>query len=165
MSLSETILKIRSPASIHSREKEIVVSVRLSHFDGFAWFCLGVVYHDCVLRCVITRIKETEVYFCAVYFLYDATQRGAFHDCVSTSLFNVRDRQRGIDILQTTIRTDRTSLSTSHRRNGMRCVFAQNYESDRDSNSSASLSLSWFRAKTQRIADTWDGTLRIPPLN
>ena len=42
---------------------------------------------------------------------------------------------------------------------GMRCVFAQNHESERDSNSSASLSLSWFRAKTQRIPDTWDGTL------
>ena len=43
----------------------------------------------------------------------------------------------------------------------MRCVFTQNYESERDSNISASLSLSWFRAKTQRIPDTWDGTLRV----
>ena len=42
----------------------------------------------------------------------------------------------------------------------MRCVFAQNYESERDSNISASLSLSWFRAKTQRIPDTWDGSLK-----
>ena len=42
---------------------------------------------------------------------------------------------------------------------GMRCVFAKNHESERDSNISASLSLSWFHAKTQRIPDTWDGTL------
>ena len=42
---------------------------------------------------------------------------------------------------------------------GMRCVFAQNHESERDSNISASLSLSSFREKTKRILDTWDGTL------
>ena len=42
----------------------------------------------------------------------------------------------------------------------MRCIFAQNYVNERDSNISASLSLSWFRAKTQRIPDTWDGTLK-----
>ena len=42
---------------------------------------------------------------------------------------------------------------------GMCCVFAQNHESERDSSISASLSLSWFCAKTQRIPDTWDGTL------
>ena len=42
----------------------------------------------------------------------------------------------------------------------MRCVFAQNHETERDRNISASLSLSRFRAKTQRIPDTWDGTLR-----
>ena len=44
---------------------------------------------------------------------------------------------------------------------GMRCVFAQTHESERDSSISASLSLSWFCAKTQRIPDTWDGTLRV----
>ena len=43
---------------------------------------------------------------------------------------------------------------------GMRCGFAQNHQSERDSNISASLSLSWFRVKTQRIPDTCDGTLR-----
>ena len=42
---------------------------------------------------------------------------------------------------------------------GMRCVFTQTHESERDSSISASLSLSWFYAKTQRIPDTWDGTL------
>ena len=42
---------------------------------------------------------------------------------------------------------------------GMRSVFAQNHESERDSSINASLSLSWFCAKTQRIPDTWDGTL------
>ena len=47
----------------------------------------------------------------------------------------------------------------------MRCVYAQNYESERDSNISTSLSLSWFRAKTQRIPDTWDGTLMDEPPN
>ena len=42
---------------------------------------------------------------------------------------------------------------------GMRCVFAQTHKSERDSSIIASLSLSWFCAKTQRIPDTWDGTL------
>ena len=37
---------------------------------------------------------------------------------------------------------------------------AKNHESERDSNISAFLSLSSFRAKTQRIPDTWDGTLK-----
>ena len=44
---------------------------------------------------------------------------------------------------------------------GMRCVFAQNHVSERDSNISASLSLSLLRAKTQSIPDTWDGTLTV----
>ena len=44
---------------------------------------------------------------------------------------------------------------------GMCCIFAQNNVSERDNNISASLSLSWFRAKTQRIPDTWDGTLGV----
>ena len=44
----------------------------------------------------------------------------------------------------------------------MRCVFGQNHESERDSNITASLSVSWFRAKTQRIVASgymgkWDG--------
>ena len=43
---------------------------------------------------------------------------------------------------------------------GMRCVFAQNHESERDVLILLSFSLSWFCAKTQRIPDTWDGTLR-----
>ena len=41
---------------------------------------------------------------------------------------------------------------------GMPYVFAQNHKSERDSNIIVSLSFSWFRAKTQRIPDTWDGT-------
>ena len=43
---------------------------------------------------------------------------------------------------------------------GMRCVFARNHESERASRISASLSLSSFCTKTQRIPDTWDSTLR-----
>ena len=46
---------------------------------------------------------------------------------------------------------------------GMRCVFARNHESERDSLILLSLSLSWFCAKTERIPDTWDGTLRHSP--
>ena len=42
---------------------------------------------------------------------------------------------------------------------GMRCVFAQNHESERDALILLSLLLSWICAKTQRIPDTWDGTL------
>ena len=42
---------------------------------------------------------------------------------------------------------------------GMRCVFARNHESERDALILLSLSLSWFCAKTQRIPDTWDGTI------
>ena len=41
----------------------------------------------------------------------------------------------------------------------MRYVFAQNHESERDELILLSLSLSWLCAKTQRIPDTWDGTL------
>ena len=37
---------------------------------------------------------------------------------------------------------------------------AQTHESERDVLILLSLSLSWFCAKTQRIPDTWDGTLR-----
>ena len=36
---------------------------------------------------------------------------------------------------------------------GIRCVFAQNHESERDALTLLSLSLSWFCAKTQRIPD------------
>ena len=43
---------------------------------------------------------------------------------------------------------------------GMRYVFAQNHESERDPLILLSLSLSWFCEKTQRIPDTWDGTLK-----
>ena len=53
------------------------------------------------------------------------------------------------------------SQSASHMSHvsGMRCVFAQNHESERDALILLSLSLSWFCAQTQRIPDTWDATL------
>ena len=42
---------------------------------------------------------------------------------------------------------------------GLRCVFAQTHESERDALRLLSLSLSWVCTKTQRNPDTWDGTL------
>ena len=38
---------------------------------------------------------------------------------------------------------------------GMRCVFAQNHESERDALILLSLSLSWFLRKTMRVRETY----------
>ena len=66
------------------RVREIVILVHLSHSHGFAqkrnafriqetapW----VASHDCVLRCVITRVKEMEIYSRAFYSCYDANAK------------------------------------------------------------------------------------------
>ena len=42
---------------------------------------------------------------------------------------------------------------------GMRCVFAQNHESERDTLILLSLSLLWVCVKTHRIPNIWDGNL------
>ena len=138
----------------HQSERDSNISASLS----LSWF-----------RAKTQRIPDT----------WDGTLRVASHECVLTQRWTQSHKsERDISICASlsltwfyvwccvktqswdaTLKDTITNAWVPSHVSGMRCVFAQNHESERDSNISASLSLSWFCAKTQRIPNTWDGTL------
>ena len=92
----------------------------------------------------LEKLSHTNLFFCLVFtHIFNKGQNHESH----VKIFRVNSRIAPLR------RVRRVPSHVS----GMRCVFAQTHESERDSSIRASLSRSWFCAKTQRILDTWSG--------